>query len=172
MQYMIELLERLYNLTYVSTGEDGVHLFTCNDCGKEYRIQVISPASMQQERQSVPEAFYEAFESETLRGETMSDYEDNALPDDETEEEPTRRLRRRTFKKFDVMLAECEGYVEAGKRLPKLHSRWLYREFRQCHGDMLASIEPHNRMVDELRTAQTTIYKLQRRIDELEEREE
>lgn len=102
----------------------------------------------------------------------MSDYEDNVLPDDETEEEPTRRLRRRTFKKFDVMLAECEGYVQDGKRLPKMHSRWLYREFRQCHGDMLASIEPHNRMVDELRGARTTIYKLQRRIQELEAAQE
>lgn len=102
----------------------------------------------------------------------MSDYEDNVLPDDEAEEEPTRRLRRRTFKKFDVMLAECERYVLDGKRLPKLHSRWLYREFRQCHGDMLASVEPHNRMVDELRATQTTIYKLQRRIQELEAAQE
>lgn len=105
----------------------------------------------------------------------MSNDEYRELPDEEPEEEDEqqpRRLRRRTFKKFDVMLAECERYVEAGKRLPKLHSRWLYREFRQCHGDMLASVEPHNRMVDELREARTTIYKLQRRIQELEAAQE
>ena len=65
MQHMIELLERLYNLTYISTDENGVHLFTCNGCGKEYRIQVISPANTEPpERQPVPEAFYKAFENE------------------------------------------------------------------------------------------------------------
>ena len=65
MQRMIELLEQLYNLTYISTNEDGIHLFKCNGCGKEYSIQVLSPANSsteQQERQPVPEAFYKAFE--------------------------------------------------------------------------------------------------------------
>jgi hypothetical protein len=63
MQRVIELLEQLYNLSYVST-EDGIHIFKCNGCGKVYRIQVISPIRVEQERQPVPEAFYKAFEEE------------------------------------------------------------------------------------------------------------
>jgi hypothetical protein len=64
MQRIIELVERMYNLTYLST-EDEIHLFKCNGCGKVYRIQVISPAvTEQQERQPVPAAFYKAFENE------------------------------------------------------------------------------------------------------------
>jgi hypothetical protein len=64
MERMIELLEQLYNLTYINTNEDGMHLFKCNGCGKEYRIQVISPDRVEQERQPVPDVFYRAFENE------------------------------------------------------------------------------------------------------------
>lgn len=67
MEHVIALLEKMYNLTYISTNEDGIHLFTCNGCGKEYSIQVLSPANAStelQERQLVPDVFYKAFENE------------------------------------------------------------------------------------------------------------
>lgn len=65
---MIKFLEQLYNLTYIGRGEDGAHLFKCNDCGKTNRIYLVSPFSKPEEaskeRQPVPDAFYKAFGGE------------------------------------------------------------------------------------------------------------
>lgn len=63
MQRIIALVEREYDLTYISTDENGVCLFKCNDCGEIHRIQIIAGTNPPEKRQSVPAAFYKAFEA-------------------------------------------------------------------------------------------------------------
>lgn len=63
MQRIIALVEEMYNLTYLHTDENGVHLFKCNDCGQIHRITIIA-STQPPERQPVPAAFYKAFENE------------------------------------------------------------------------------------------------------------
>jgi|SRR6185312_2790768 len=101
----------------------------------------------------------------------MADYEYESPPEEETEEDERPRRRIRHVKKFEVMLKECDVYVMAGKRLPKLHSRWLYNRFVNCHTASMAGIEPHNRMVDELREAKRTIQQLEAQLVALREEE-
>ncbi len=90
---------------------------------------------------------------------------DDAIEEDE-ENQPRRRVRH--YKKYNAMLKECEEYVMSGKRLPKLHSRWIVNRYVNEHNFTLHSIPDHNRMVGELRELHTEVYKLRRRVQELE----
>jgi hypothetical protein len=63
MQRIIELVEEMYNLTYLRTDENGIYLFKCNGCGELYHITIIAGVEPPV-RQQVPATFYKAFENE------------------------------------------------------------------------------------------------------------
>jgi hypothetical protein len=89
--------------------------------------------------------------------------------DEEAEDEENKPRRHiRYYKRHEVMLQECERYVLDGKRLPKLHSRWIVNRYVNEHRFTLQSVPQHNRMVDDLREANREVIKLRRRVQELE----
>ncbi len=98
---------------------------------------------------------------------TISDEEMDAEEEMDDEEDRPRR-RTRYYKKYEVMMKECETYVMAGKRLPKLHSRWIVNRYVNEHYFTLHSVPDHNRMVGELEALQREVHRLRRRVQELE----
>jgi hypothetical protein len=80
--------------------------------------------------------------------------------------------RTQYYKKDEIMYKECEAYVMAGKRLPKLHSRWLLNRHANSKLFEQSIRGTHNCMVDELKEAKATIQKLQERIKDLEKEQE
>ena len=94
----------------------------------------------------------------------MSDVFEVALEEDEIHP----RRHRRHYKSEEVMRAECEQYVLAGKRLPKLHSRWLHNRYVNAGHSLQGLSTAHNYTLSQLEEAQATIKQLRQRIDELE----
>ena len=87
---------------------------------------------------------------------------------EEDEIPPRHRIQR--YKSEEVMRAECEQYVKAGKRLPKLHSRWLLNRYVNAGYSLQGLSTAHKYTQDLLGEAQATIKQLRQRIDELEVR--
>lgn len=97
----------------------------------------------------------------------MNEYEPE--PDDEEEPEPTRKRRRiRRYKAEEVMAKECEQYVMAGKRLPKLHGIWLQNRYVNDRNALYASVQANKWLHSQLQETRETIEKLRARIAELE----
>lgn len=63
---------------------------------------------------------------------------------EEEEDEQPRRRRIQRVKSHEIMLQECERYVAAGKRLPKLHSRWLLNRYVNAGSSIHAMEQAHN----------------------------
>ena len=91
---------------------------------------------------------------------------DSAIND--TQDELRLRYRLYSTKDSRVMQQECHDRVVRRKRLTVAQGMWLYNRYINSFNHANATWEPHNSMVDELREAQSTIQKLQHRIEELE----
>ncbi len=86
----------------------------------------------------------------------------------DTQDELRPRHHPRSPKDWKVMQRECHDRIVRRKRLTLAQGMWLYNRYMNCFNHTSATREPHSLMVDELREAQATILKLQRRIEELE----
>lgn len=87
------------------------------------------------------------------------------------EDEQPRRRRIQRVKSHEIMLQECERYVAAGKRLPKLHSRWLLNLYVNAGSSIHAMEQAHNYTRSQLEQAQATIKQLREHAQVLQQTE-
>lgn len=81
---------------------------------------------------------------------------------EEGEELPRHRIRR--YKSEEVMQQECHDFVMAGKRLPKLHSRWLYNRYINAGHSIQACVQANTWLNAELEKAKATIRELREQL--------